>query len=173
MKLAGTVTFGGSGLDRAAHLRDDSAALESARCNPDARAILFWRSKPLLTGETCDQLVRLGMDHPILQLAGPLVLFAGLEAGQPRFVFELSNWDPTDQELSSLGAFLDPSQQHHPSLPDDHLFCELRARMWDLSPRDAELAALARGLLAWHASHGFCTRCGQPTQDDSAGWQRC
>ena len=173
MKLAETVTFGGSGLDRAAHMRDDSAALAAARCNPDARAILFWRSKPLLTGETCDQLVRLGMDHPILQLAGPLVLFAGLEAGQPRFVFELSNWDPTDQELSSLGAFLDPSQQHHPSLPEDHLFCELRARMWDLSPRDAELAALARGLLAWHASHGFCTRCGQPTQDDSAGWQRC
>lgn len=158
MKLAETVTFGGSGLDRAAHMRDDSAALAAARCNPDARAILFWRSKPLLTGETCDRLVRLGMDHPILQLAGPLVLFAGLEAGQPRFVFELSNWDPTDQELSSLGAFLDPSQQHHPSLPEDHLFCELRARMWDLSPRDAELAALARGLLAWHASHGFCTR---------------
>ena len=80
MKLAETVTFGGSGLDRAAHLRDDSAALEAARCNPDARAILFWRSKPLLTGETCDRLVRLGMDHPILQLAGPLVLFAGLES---------------------------------------------------------------------------------------------
>ena len=34
MKLAETVTFGGSGLDRAAHLRDDSAALEAARCNP-------------------------------------------------------------------------------------------------------------------------------------------
>ena len=78
MKLAETVTFGGSGLDRAAHLRDDSAALAAARSDPDARAILFWRSKPLLTGESCHQLARLAMDHPILHLAGPLVLFAGL-----------------------------------------------------------------------------------------------
>ena len=172
MKLAETVTFGGSGLDRAAHLRGDPVALETARLNPDARAILFWRDKPMLAGAACDQLARLPLDHPILQQAGPLVLFAGLEAAAPRFVYDLTGWTPTDQDLDSLGAFQDPSQQHHPSLPADHLFCELRARMWDLSPRDAELAALSRGLFSWHRGYGFCARCGGATISGSAGWQR-
>jgi NAD+ diphosphatase len=72
MKLAETVTFGGSGLDRAAHLRGDPVALETALLNPDARAILFWRDKPMLAGAACDQLARLPLDHLILQQAGPL-----------------------------------------------------------------------------------------------------
>ena len=172
MQLAETVTFGGSGLDRAAHLRDDQAALEAARHDSAARVILFWRDKPLLCGAHCDQLARISMDHPVLRGAGPVVVFAGVEDGAPRFAYELIDWEVENQDLATLGAFLDPGRQHHPDLPRDHLFCELRARMWELSPRDAELSALARGLFEWHRGHQFCSGCGQPTEVDSAGWQR-
>ena len=37
---------------------------------------------------------------------------------------------------------------------------DLRAVMAALSPRDAELAATARGLAEWHRTHGFCAACG-------------
>ena len=54
----------------------------------------------------------------------------------------------------------------------DHAFAELRTHMVALAPRDAELAATARGLLGWHRSHGFCARCGAPSAAERAGWMR-
>jgi NAD+ diphosphatase len=38
----------------------------------------------------------------------------------------------------------------------------------------AALGALAQGasLLAWHANHGFCGKCGQPTEMRSGGYKR-
>ena len=41
MKLAETVTFGGSGLDRAAHLRGTDAGVPQ----PGDAAIVLWRGK--------------------------------------------------------------------------------------------------------------------------------
>jgi NAD+ diphosphatase len=41
-----------------------------------------------------------------------------------------------------------------------------------LTPRDAELAATARGVLQWHATHRHCARCGGASVPDQAGWQR-
>lgn len=34
------------------------------------------------------------------------------------------------------------------------------------------MAGLAHGLFDWRAWNGFCSRCGQPTQDVSGGWKR-
>lgn len=42
----------------------------------------------------------------------------------------------------------------------------------DLGPVDAESFASATGLANWHGTHGFCARCGAPTQPASAGWTR-
>ena len=38
----------------------------------------------------------------------------------------------------------------------------------------AALGALAQGaaLLAWHASHGFCSKCGGPTEMRAGGYKR-
>lgn len=41
-----------------------------------------------------------------------------------------------------------------------------------LDPRDAPLFAAARSVLDWHARHGFCAGCGQPTRVVRAGWGR-
>jgi NAD+ diphosphatase len=49
---------------------------------------------------------------------------------------------------------------------------DLRRVMTRLSALDAELAATARGMFLWHDSHGFCARCGQPSQPCKGGWQR-
>ena len=50
LKHAEQVTFGGGGLDRAAHVRSDQAALAAAWETPAARVLLMWRGKPLTRG---------------------------------------------------------------------------------------------------------------------------
>ena len=168
---AETVTFGGSGLDRAAELRADFAGLAQLAAVPGARAITLWRGKPLVAGEGRDHLVRLPLNHPLFADV-PSAIFLGREEGQGVWAHDLSAWDPEDVDFSTLGAFLDPSEQHHPDLPADHCFAELRSVMTRLSPRDAELAATAKAVMGWHLTHGFCARCGAVSQILMAGWQR-
>jgi len=43
------------------------------------------------------------------------------------------------------------------------------ARLGDL---DAGVLTTATGLANWHARHGFCPRCGAPTQPSNSGWTR-
>jgi NAD+ diphosphatase len=176
MKHAEQVTFGGSGLDRAAHLRTDKGALEQACKHAQARCVVLWRGKPLVMGEGRDRLALMEMDHVLFdggQTDKDSLLFLGLgEAGAPLFACDLSAWEPDDLDNSALGQFLDPSEQHHPSLPATHVFAELRRLMSRLNRRDAELAATAKALTGWHATHGFCATCGAPSKVSHGGWQR-
>lgn len=168
MRHAETVTFGGSGLDRAALERPKAAELWST---PAARTIVLWRGKPLLTLAK-DQLRLLPTDHPILADAIDGHVFLGRSEGVPVFAADISTWEPDGDSLETLGAFLDPSEQIHPSLPDTAVFAELRAVMTLLDARNAELAATARGIFQWHASHRFCSNCGKLSDFALGGWQR-
>lgn len=168
MRHAETVTFGGSGLNRAAHLRGDIA---TTRDDPSARCIILWRGKLLIDGEGLG-LARVPLNHPVLKDAGDLRLFLGLDDDGPVFAADLVHWDPDLGDEADFGAFLDPSVQHHPSMPNDAQFAELRVIMTTLTPRDAELAATARAVLAWHNSHRFCSRCGVQSDAVDAGWRR-
>lgn len=172
MKLAETVTFGGSGLDRAGELRSDEAAITAARHHADSLAILFWRGKPLIKKEEPSSLMRLAMDHAVLQDAHPGAVLLGREDGRAIFGFDLSSWTPVDLDNSMLGGFLDPSEQTHPALEAGLVFAELRRVMTWLSPRDAELAATGKAVFGWHDTHRFCARCGAQTDMAQGGWQR-
>ncbi len=169
MRLAETVTFGGSGLDRAAHLRADAAALAG---DPAALWTPVWRGKPLMAPDAESgglTLTGLVADHPVLAEGGERV-FLGLDGGVPRFALDLPRWEP-EEAPDTLGAFHDPSRQVHPAI-SGAAFTELRSAMTALSARDAELAATARGLLEWHRTHSFCARCGARSDPAQAGWQR-
>ena len=166
MRDAETVTFGSSGLDRAAHLRGDQAAQD--RLLAEGRVLAIWRGRPLATGT---QLAWVTADSPVLA-HGTTTVFLGLDDGIARFATDISAWTPEAGAAGIEAAFADPGAQHHPALPDDQLFIELRAIMAELSPRDAELAATAKALIHWHQSHGFCAACGTRSQVSTAGWQR-
>jgi NAD+ diphosphatase len=169
MRHAETVTFGGSGLDRAAHLRGDAAQIAGLLAG--GRVMPMWRGKPLTVGTPEAQgLAWLPAAHPALAGDGTLV-FLGRDGDQAWFARDISHWSPDDAP-AGVDAFLDASVQIHPALPDDHGFRELRGLLTVLSPREAELCATARALLSWHGSHGFCARCGQPSVVAMAGWQR-
>ncbi len=172
MKHAEQVTFGGSALDRAGEMRCDPGAVAVARADPAARAVLFWRGKPLIAPERPATLVRLPMEHPVLLEATEQPILLGREDGAARFAFDISGWSPEALDETALGGFLDPSEQQHPLLPDTMVFAELRRVMTWLDVRDAELAATGKAILGWHLTHGFCARCGVATHITQAGWQR-
>jgi len=165
MKIAETVTFGGSGLDRAAEMRGQTDRLMA---QDNACAILMWRGKPMILD---DGLMRLPMAHPVIEDAASEMIFLGREGGAPVFAADFSAWQPDDLDDATLNSFLDPSQQQHPAVPEG-VFAELRAIMTRLSPRDAELAATAKAVCEWHKSHRFCARCGAESAMAMGGWQR-
>lgn len=167
MRLAETVTFGGSGLNRAAHLRGDAAALQQALST--GRVLPVWRGKPLLCA---DALGWLPAGHAALA-HGRSPVFLGLdEAGLAYFTQDISDWTPEAGAEAVEQGFLDQSIQRHPALNEAYGFEELRAVMVRLTARDAELAATARAVLHWHRSHAFCATCGQASDMVMAGWQR-
>ncbi|MGH1452276.1 MAG: NAD(+) diphosphatase [Paracoccaceae bacterium] len=172
MKIAETVTFGGSGLDRAAQLRGDDAALASVAAEQGSVAMLIWRGKPLVAhGSDGPRLARLAMDHPVLAETGDRV-FLGQDDDGLLWMYDLSDWAPEGVDEGAMNSFMDHSEQRHPALPDHMGFAELRGVMTGLDARDAELAASARAVLNWHRSHLFCSSCGQRSQMAMSGWQR-
>lgn len=166
MRLAETVTFGGSNLDRAAHLRDDADQIAALQLR--GKTLPLWRGKPLLADE--DRLGWLDGNHPLLRGKSSAVFLGKQDDGTACFAQDISDWQPETDVTAP--AFLDTSRQSHPDLPDGQGFEDLRNVMARLSPREAELAATAKAILQWHASHGYCAKCGAPSLISHAGWQR-
>jgi NAD+ diphosphatase len=168
MRHAETVTFGGSGLDRAAALRGDADAI--AACLARGQVLAIWRGKPLVAGG--DRLVWLPPGHPVLAHGGADLVFLGLDGEMPCFAADISAWSPEAGAEAVEAGFFDASEQTHPALPADQVFVELRGVMTRLTAREAELVATAKAVLHWHRSHAFCATCGAATLMRMAGWQR-
>ena len=172
MRHAETVTFGGSGLDRAAELRAPKDQIDKALGDPKARALLFWRGKPLIDTSRPAGAPRYPLDHPLVAPHLESAILLGREDEATVFAVNLSDWDPPEVDDKALRQFLDPSEQQHPDLAPGHVFAELRRVMTWLTPRDAELVATGKAILGWHATHGFCAKCGAPSDVTHGGWQR-
>ena len=174
MKTAEQVTFGGDGLDRAAHLRGDTAELQKMTESQDSRCLLLWRGKILVGGERFDHLAPVGMAHGLASGdPGEKPVFLGrTQEGENWFARDISFWQPDGLDETALGQFVDRTEQQHPDLPAGHVFVELRRIMTRLSAADAELAATAKAILGWHSTHKFCAMCGAPSDISMAGWQR-
>ncbi|MFP1642961.1 NAD(+) diphosphatase [Pontitalea aquivivens] len=163
------MAFADSGLERAAELRGDPAAVARLLSDPRARVLPLWRGKPLFAPDAAG-LGWADPGHRALRDAGLPPILLGISDDCPRFALDLSGWTP-EGPLPEAG-FLDPSEQVHPDLPEGYVFAELRARMGLLSAREAELAATARAVTGWHATHRFCAACGAASDLVQAGWQR-
>ncbi len=169
MTAAHTAAFTEDGGPRRAELRTDSAQLRALSAHPQAQILPIWRGKPLLVGGA--RLGWVGRAASVLRHAAPGQLFLGTDP-VPRFAADVSRWEPPALDRAALAMFNDMSEQHFPGLPADHLFCDLRARMTDLPPPEATLAATARALFNWHRTHGFCAACGAASEMTMGGWQR-
>lgn len=166
MRAAEDVTFGATPLDRAAQLRGDLSAILA---RTGATTIVLWQGKPLVRG---DALVFLPLDHPVLEEAERSPMFLGLRDDVPIFAVDISPWVPDDVDKDAMGQFFDPSENHHSATEDTDNFVELRGVMARLSPDEANIAATARAIFAWHDNHEFCAKCGNRSGITQAGWQR-
>lgn len=166
------VVFAGGWDDRSAELRSDGAALAALAARGDARFLPVWRGKPLIAGEARDRLGWLVADSAVLAHGRDKRLFMGFHGGAPHFAADVSAWEPDGLDRAALAMFFDPTEHHHPDLPGDHRFAELRGSMSLLSPVDAAMGATARALFNWHRTHRFCSSCGVRSGPVMAGWQR-
>lgn len=177
MRVSEDVTFGTSGLDRAAVLRQNPDRLRAA-LKAGAPVLPIWRGKVLVEGTPDTGDIRLAfrtLDDAVLSKSDEAPIFLGLhEDGEtPVFALDISAWTPKTVDETAMNTFLDPSVQVHPG---ERLsgagFRELRALMTHLTRREAEVSATARAVMSWHSSHQFCAKCGAKSVMSQAGWQR-
>jgi len=151
--------FAHNPLDRAGERRADAAWVESRRLDPNARFVAFHRGRPLIGGATAGP----APTAPVWLSAAaadrmpddaPLVFLGVAPSGEPYFAFDAGE-DAATSQIAALGAF-----------------AELREAAGGLSLEDAAILAQAKSLLAWHAAHRFCARCGAPTTPAAAGYKR-
>lgn len=118
-------------------------------------------------------LVLMAGDRVILRAAGPAtVLLApgdGVRAGALRhevFLGRIEERPVFAAAAAAEAAALFPEP--------DYRAVDLRALASEgsVAPAELGLAATAQSLLAWHARHGFCGRCGSPTLVGAGGFRR-
>ncbi len=152
-------TFANSPLDRAGHLRHDEAALENLRKGDRARVMLLREGRPLVAPRAptdAAQIAWLKLSQ-VEKLSNAVEIFLGLDGEVPLFARDAAHLtDPRDGgPLAGLGEF--------------H---ELRSLLPYLPSGEAAMLAQARSLIDWHARHGFCAKCGNPSTLVQAGYRR-
>lgn len=151
--------FAETGLDRRSHWRDDDTAMARAAADPTARTLLFCRDRPLVPrakdGGAASVLFT-GAEAVALGAMAERSVFLGCDGAAPRFA---TTTRLTPEEIDG-----------HPEVEAADL--RTLAVAGTLPAIEYAAVAEARALLAWHASHRFCARCGQPSVKASAGWKR-
>jgi len=148
-------TFAGNPLDRAGDRREDPAWLAEQAANPEALALAIWNGGPLI--EDHPEGPRLAWwDRPPARALSPgHEVFLGLWKDEPVFAVELEGSDPAQALLGGLGAFHD-----------------MRSAAAMLPGPEAAMAGGAKSLFDWRRRHGFCSACGQMSNDACGGWKR-
>ncbi len=166
MRDAEAVTFAGSRLDRASHLRAD-AAQAALIADPRALGLALWRGRPLVDAAA----VRLAwrpVEDPLFGHATGPTIFLGIADGAPLYAREVPDFDSGPPPAEGFSA---QPIVPHPAL-DGLGFADLRANMAALDATEAGTAAAAKGILGWHETHRYCANCGSPSEPADAGWRR-
>ncbi|MCY3956905.1 MAG: NAD(+) diphosphatase [Chloroflexi bacterium] len=145
-------TFAGNPLNRAEYERRDADWLAARKRDPDSRFLPLRQLDVLLEGEDPARLAWVSGDAAA-GLDGPRFLL-GLRDGVAHFAVDVSE----DNEDLTAG--------------DERQFVDVRTAGMLLTAADAGIAAQARAQVDWHARHGFCSVCGQPTEALRGGQQR-
>lgn len=142
--------YTGNPLDRRSDKRADTAWLTEQL--KTARILPVFQGQVLVTGS------------PVLKAAAvPLETCAGLTAPGAPLVFL-----GTDEEIAYFALEI--------AQPDGFAaageFRDLRGASLFLRRKDLAILSQAKGMLEWHARHGFCSRCGAKTDIADAGTKR-
>ncbi len=157
MSLTLPVTFatGGAKLDRSTHLR---SATKRLLRDASAQLLPLWEGKPLISqGDGWRQLGWIPPLPETLRMADDGPVFLGLFEDNPVFAAEFSRLPPERLERSFISGAK---------------FLDLRGIAGEITAGEATIAATAKGVLGWHATHRFCARCGGESRMEEGGWRR-
>ena len=144
--------FAGSYLDRAAHLRKDTAYVAAALTDPATLIAPLWRARNLvhpLEQGCCAAFVSVTHEIRTALPDGEFVLL-GQFRGRACFAVDLP---PAAQPVAPPGAAFEDLRKTGALLPED----------------EAGLLAYARAMVLWRQRHRYCGSCGAPTHAESAG----
>ena len=144
-------------LDRVAHLRNDEAWLRAQLEAEHTVVVPVWRSRNLIGNPAEPRAVLLRhIDIPHLMEEAGAVVLLGVREGTPHFAIDISELE----------------EHHLADLHDDSEFVDLRSVGAVMDRTEASILAYAKGIMHWHARHGFCGVCGSPTEIREAGHLR-
>ncbi|WP_170134928.1 NAD(+) diphosphatase [Acuticoccus kandeliae] len=143
------ISFGGNILDRMSERRDESAFVDSMRTDRRGRALLF-AGDLLVAGEAGASVIFSRPEAEALGADWPAAVFLGVDSEGPLFAAPIPEPGP------------------------GYTLHNLRQLAIDGQVTPDVLGAIAQGrsILGWHATHGFCANCGQPTTVGAAGMRR-
>ena len=146
-----------AGLDRLVERRADADYVRTLLTEPGTRLYPLWRGQNLID-ESGPRPAWLPVSEaaPLLGQA-ELVILLGEQGGIAHFAIDLSHLDDP-----AGGAVL----------ADRGVFRNLRDVGPEMNQADGARLAFARGVAAWHESHGYCPRCGGPSEPADAGHKR-
>jgi NAD+ diphosphatase len=144
--------FSGPYLERAAHLRKDTAFVETALRDPTSLVVPLWRSRSLLRrdGDGCRAAFLEVTSELRLAVPDAELVMLGRFHGRVCFAAEF----PADQPQG---------------VPDGASFDDLRLAGGQLPEDEAGLLAYARAMVLWRQRHRHCGTCGSSTIPASAG----
>ncbi|MEX2454001.1 MAG: NAD(+) diphosphatase [Rhodospirillaceae bacterium] len=144
-------------LDRVAHLRRDEAWLRSQFESEHTRIIPVWRSRNLIgnPAEPAGVMLRHLDVRQLTEIASVTVLL-GVRGETAYFAVDVSTLE--EHEAAALHAGGE--------------FVDLRSVGAVMDRTEASMLAYAKGIMHWHARHGFCGVCGGPTEIREAGHLR-
>jgi NAD+ diphosphatase len=151
-------TFAGSPMNRMGNERRNADWLQQQMDDPDTCFLPLWQLRGLMmAGEE----LRIGWcqraDVQPFISRGATVLLLGQINGRSHFAVDVSAAGPgkADAPLQDYGKWID-----------------VRSAAASCSAADAAILAQSRSMLDWHARHGFCSVCGQPSSIGEAGYSR-
>ena len=146
-------TFAGNPLDRMSQRRRDADWIASLLDDPQTRVLPFRELKPIVRAQSAPAPDWQPLPRWRTAIAGgATVVLLGIGGGRAHFA------------LDATAAPAEPE--------DDALTADVRSLAAQIPGPDAAILAEARSLLDWHARHGFCAQCGNPTTISSGGWGR-
>lgn len=148
-----SLALSGGLLDRHSERRADPGLLEALLDDPSTRVLELVAGRAEVE-EDDDGHVRLHYRAPV-------------SGDRDRFVAYLGHDAPTGGTAYVLSV-----AQETTAGADDPRKRGLRSIGARLGALDAGVLTTATGLANWHARHGFCPQCGQPTEPAQAGWTR-
>lgn len=187
--MLATLSLARSGLDRAAHRRDEAGLVGTLLNRPTTRVLVLIGDQAVVTTDDAapalvlrpgPELAHLGDrlgDAGAGAAGGTAGVMVGDGAGDPAAASPLTAYLGTDAAghdhvLIALPPGGRSAEDASPPADGTSRLAVLREVGAGLDDTDAGLFTCALALANWHATHPRCSRCGAPTRVAAAGWTR-